>query len=348
MVTMKFLLILFATSIAFSQNISPNCWRDEKCRTANYTSDKWYFGFVEDVITRRQNVAEFRGNLEQTARARMVESIKINIGSHSQATTDYSSVNDMLNINFVRTTQTSADAEVINAFIDSYHDPKTNRIFAFAAVKRSDLVNFYAQMIQSTLSQAQSNIRLAEQLINSDRKRDALQKLSESRKHIETAANYRNFLLAVDIKGGLERSQNEFVNELLKKITALQIEIERPTQIFIATTENTSDIVVSEIQTRLSENNVMVTNNREEANLILEINARICDSRSDGRFHFASACVRAVLTNVRTGRNELTITVNGQREGHLNAYDAGNLAFRTVAPDVWAKISEKFVNKEEK
>ena len=209
--------------------------------------------------------------------------------------------------------------------------------------ERIGLANYYASKIEFNLNEAERNIQLSKQLLGLDRKREAREKLNESRKNIDFSDNYRRLLITADTQNGHSRSQNERMSELLKEISALQIEIERPTQVFIVTMENTSDIVISEIQTRLSENNVMVTKNREEADLILEINARICDSRSNGHFHFAYACVNIVLQNVKTGKNELTLNIEGQNGGGLNAEQAQERAFRSVVPDVWAKIKDKIL-----
>jgi hypothetical protein len=348
MLASRFPLMCFASAILFltpnlahCQNIPANCWRDETCRTANFTSDEWYFGFVQDAVKRKQNVTESRGMLEQSARGRMVESVRINIGSHSQTNTDYSSVSDIENMNFVRTTQTFADAEVINAFIDSYHDTKTNRIYAFAAVRKSDLADFYAAKIEFALNEAKLYIERSKQDLELDKRKEAREKLSDGKKLIDsTADNYRTLLITVDAQNGIKRSQSERVNELLKEIASVLADIEA-SDIMTVFLDGEENIVVAGLQTLLSDNDIIITEKEEEASFILKTEANICNQTSEGGFHFAYACVKMTLTNAKTGRNEFTVNVTGQKQGGLSAQKAGEKALKSVIPDIWAKIENK-------
>ena len=342
----KILLTLFAVSIAFSQNISQNCWRNESCRMRTYPERDWYFAFVEDTIPRRANVAQVRNMLEQHARNRMVERVRTDVISRTsmetrsiQQTQD-GITRETLNIDFEMTSESTAGATVVNSFVDSYHNPKTNKIYAFAAVKRADLADFYASKIEFTLNEAQRNLELSKQLLELDRKREAREKLNESRKLIDLTNNHRTLLVIVDTQNGIKRSQGERINKLLNDIAVFLTEI-KASDVVMLFIDGTQNIVVSGLQTILSENNVIITENKEEASLILRIEAETCNEISDGNFHFAYACVRIVLANTKTGRNELTINFTGQKQGALNARNAGERALRSVVPDVWARIKDK-------
>jgi hypothetical protein len=108
--------------------------------------------------------------------------------------------------------------------------------------------------------------------------------------------------------------------------------------------DNTSsDIIISGLQTILSDNNITITENEKEASFVLKIEGKICNWREDGYFHYANACVKAALINVKTGKNEVLITVNGKKEGGLTAQGAGELAFKSVVSEVWAKIKDKML-----
>jgi len=246
---------------------------------------------------------------------------------------------------FMSAIQISADAELVNSFTDSYNDAKAKKVYAFAAVRKSDLVSHYAQKIESALGEAQRTFELAEQMAKADRKKDAFEKLSSSKKYVESAVPYRNFLLAVDAKSSL--GGGEQANKLLKDIATLQIELEKGTVVFVGGTESiqeqATNIIIPRLQTMLSENNVTVTEKQEEASHILSIESRVCNPRADEHFHYANACIKVVLTNVKTGKNELTITVNGRKEGGLNEQDAGERAFKSAFSELWSKIKDKIM-----
>jgi len=317
------------------------CWQKESCLATTYPESQWYFAFAEGTLGESSEV------LKRQALGRMIETIIVKVSSQSSLKTNFHSKDGSSDeeINFANAIKMSADAELVNSFTDSYNDAKAKKIYAFAAVRKSDLVSHYAQKIESALGEAQRNIELAEQMAKADRKKDALEKLAGSKKLIESAVPYRNFLLAVDAKSGL--GGDERTNKLLKDIATLQIELEKGTTVFVTGTESiqeqTTNIIIPKLQTMLSESNVTVTEKQEEASHILSIESRVCNPRADEHFHYASACIKAILTNARTGKNELTITVNGRKEGGLNAQDAGERAFKSAFPELWSKIKDKIM-----
>jgi hypothetical protein len=228
-----------------------------------------------------------------------------------------------------------------------YSERQNKEVGVVVCMSRSDFMAYCAQMMESSFGEARRNLGLSKQLMEADRKKDALEKLGESRRHVETVAEYRNALLAVDIKSDSERIQEEQISELLKEIAAMKIELESGALVFIAGSESiqnqATEIIVPRIQTMLSENNIKITEKQEEASHILSIDAKVCNPKSDEHFHYASACVKVTFANVRTGKNEIAITVNGRKEGGLDERNAGERAFKSAAAEVWTKIKDKIM-----
>jgi hypothetical protein len=340
---------LFIGCASTPRQAEPPCWRKEQCIAMTYPESEWYLGFAENTIDGKANTAESRMMLEQQARGRMAERIRVDISSRTSTETrsNYRSKDGLgsedISRDFIAAIQTSADAELVNSFADSYHDARSKMVYAFAAVRKADLALYHAKKIEAILGEAERSLRIAEQMTKADRKKDAIEKLTESRKHIESTAPYRSLLLAVDAKS--IQGSDERASELLKSIAALQIEIEKAAAVFVAGTESiheqATNIIIPRLQTLLSESNVIVTEKQEEASHILNIESRICNARSDEHFHYANACVKVVLTNARTGKNEFTINVSGRKEGGLNERDAGERAFRSAAGELWSKIKDK-------
>ena len=304
------------------------CWRNESCRANSYPENEWYLGFAEDTISHKTNAAEFRSLLEQQARGKIAESIRMDVSSRTEIETKSELrsggglSNETINKIFAETIKINAGAELVNTFTDLYQDANGKKIYAFAAVKKSDLAAYYAQIIELNLSEAAHNISLA--------------KLSEAKKNIESTVQYRTLLLIVDAKTGLERSQNERVNELLKEIAAVKASAAAvgAKMFFVAGT----DIIVPGLQAILHDNNIRITENQKEADYILKADANVCNLRSNNGIHYANACVKIVLTNTKTNVNEVTTSITGPKEGGLSAENAGEKAFRSAIPDVWAKV----------
>jgi hypothetical protein len=125
------------------------------------------------------------------------------------------------------------------------------------------------------------------------------------------------------------------------------LELESSVFVFVTGSENiqnkATEIIIPGIQTMLSENNITVAEKQEGASHVLNIDAKVCNAKSDERFYYANACVKVTLTNVRTGKNDITITVNGRKEGALNEYNAGEKAFKSATVEVWTKIKSKIM-----
>jgi len=342
--------------VANAQESPAPCWRSEHCRLSSYSEDEWYLGFAEDTLGNKANAAEIRSTLEQQARSKMVESIRMDVSSRAEAETKgefrsndgFSS--ETINRIFAETISITSGAEVINTFTDSYHDSK--KIYAFAAVRKSDLAAYYAQMIELNLSEAMHSIALSKQLIELGKRKEVFLKLSEARKNVESTAKHRALLVAVDAKAGLERSQGERANELLKEIAMVQADAATRAEIakaavFVTGAETIqdkkSDIIVSGLQTILHDSDVRITENQEESNYILKIDAKICNLRTNNNFHYANACVNVILANTKTNINEVTISITGPKEGDLSVENAGEKAFRSAVSEVWAKVKDKIL-----
>jgi uncharacterized protein (TIGR02145 family) len=137
--------------------------------------------------------------------------------------------------NFGQLIQASASAEVAKSESYSHFDPATNTAYAFTAVRRDDLASYYASQIESGLSEAERILELAEQFVGLGRRIEALDKVAESKKRVESLDFYRDLLAVVDPEKGVERSQGTRTNELLAKIAAAQTAHGRPgVVIFIA------------------------------------------------------------------------------------------------------------------
>jgi hypothetical protein len=300
------------------QNFTPE-WIIEDFRNAAYPSDVWYVGFSQNTLTDRTNVSGFLRTLERDAQNKLIESIIVRISgdtrmqSRSMRTTQGNSVQTESSRDYEQNIRAVASAELANAETRSYHDLKTNKIYALATVRRSDLISYYANRIESALNETQRNLNLSKQLLERDRRREALEKLKECRKILESIVYYRDLLIAVDIENGLKRSQNDRINTVFKEIADLQAKGEVVRFVFVKGTESIAgqptDIVMSGLQTLLSDNNVATTLEQKEADYILGIDAKICNQRSDRNFHYVDACVKVTLTNVKTGVNEITATV---------------------------------------
>ncbi len=346
---MPLLLLLLALPV-LAQNPPPQ-WIQESWRAARYPNAEWYTGFAGNNIKGQPNSETYQ-SIEKEAQKKLIESINVRISGSSTLQTKMASKqggknsSETIDQNYAQQIQMSTSAEIAKAQTYSYHDARNNIIYAFAAVRKSDLADYYATRIEFYLNEAQRGIELSKQLLELDKRKEALEKLDGSKKVIDSTAYYRSLLIIVDSQNGTERSQGERINELLNEIATTQIKAKTKAKakfeampVFITGT----DIIVSDLRAILSENDVAVAENRNKAGYILEIDAKVCNLRANKNFHYANACVNVILTNTKTKANEITASITGPKEGGLSVENAGEKAFRSAASEVWASVKDKIL-----
>jgi len=334
------------------QNIAPQ-WVNDGWRSANYPQSVWFTGFSQDGLKSGANTAAAIQRVEQDARNKMVESISSRITSASRNETFSNRVStgtqskEVVEKTYGQIIQTSTSAVVAKTELYQYHDAQNSRVYAFAAVKKSTLADYYANMIESGLGDAERNIGLAKQSAESGKRKDATDKLAEGRKKIESLDYYRDLLIAVD-DNGLARGQGDRVTRLLKEIDAALVEAESIMPVFVTGTETilsaSADIIVPALQTLLNDNGCRIAENQKDAGYILKIEAKACKAEYDTRFYHSESCVKVTLTNVKTGKAEVTVAnLTGPKESGRNAHEAAEEAFKSVVPQIWEKVSGKIM-----
>ena len=354
MVCIMAAVIFLSPQFLYAQRaaIAPH-WIQESWREVNHPQRDWYTGFSQGAVQRGETVQQVTQRVENEARNRMAQGISVQISGTSQTRTTSNQarqgdkVNETIDREYDQIIQASTNAQVVKTQTFTHHDPQSNIVYAFAAVKRSDLASYYASVIETGLGEAQQGFNTAKQLAEAGNSRGAAEKIVQSKSKIESLGQYRDMLLAVDTENGLKRSQRDRANEMLKELTAAQIELQNVMFVYLTSKETILgeevDIVLSGLQTILTENNARITDSKEKAGFILTIEARVANPRTDGTFHYCNAAVRVNLTNTKTNKSEAVININGPKEGNMTPQAAAEAAFKSVVPAIWARIKDNIV-----
>ncbi|MCL2688845.1 MAG: hypothetical protein FWE57_03220 [Chitinispirillia bacterium] len=351
-VLMTIAVIILSPQFSYSRKfeIAPQ-WIQESWREVSYPQKEWYTGFSQDAVPRNANVAQIIQRVENEARNRMAQGISVHISGTSQTRTTSSQtrqgekVDETIGRDYEQLILASTNAQVVKAQTHSFHDQQNNRVFAFAAVKRSDLAAYYASLIENGLSEARREFDLSKQLAAAGDNRGAAEKTAQSRNKVQSLVPYREMLITIDPENGLKRSQRERADELLKQLTAAQIELQNDLFVYLTSKETIlgeeTDIIISGLQTLLTQSNGRIAADREAAGFVLTIEARVANPKSDGVFHYCNAAVRVNLINTKTNKSEALINVNGPKEGSMTAQSAAEAAFKSAVPVIWAQIKDK-------
>ena len=296
-------ITLFCVQFVYAQASAP-MWINEKWRDTNHPSALWYTGFSEDRLGRNDNLAQSLERLERNAQNKMAEAITVRISSSSTLETASQQrqqgrrVDETIDQRYLQSIQASTSSEIAKAEVRSYHDPKTNRIYAFSAVKKEDLANFYRSKIATLFSFANREFVLAEQLAGQDNRRQALDKISAIEDSMKRVVYWGSALQIVV-------SDNSYVEEELKiwqKVSNMKSQLESGNTLYLDVSgEVDYSRLAAEIQGQ--ESKFRIVRDKSAASFVITIGTRIGScTQNTNRFMFCNASATVTVNNQRSGR----------------------------------------------
>ena len=198
---MKFILCFFGiwVSIAAWTQSNPPIWVHAVYRQINYPPEKWHTGFVQDRLKANGDAGNMLKIMERDAINQLAESIIITVESETQVenTNQQRGGNDKsgsVTTNLKQKVKTVTSATLVNLDINSYYDPETGMLYAFAAIKRSDLATWYQNQLTSDLSKLETAIAVLKKHISAGQKNSARSKIKEATHLLEDIRFYRTMI----------------------------------------------------------------------------------------------------------------------------------------------------------
>ena len=274
-------------------------WVNESYRERNYPTSEWYVGFAFDKLQSGANASSALEKLKKAAQNEMSEGIVVtiksttNINTSSQQRRSANEDSEVITKNYLHAVEMATTATTVKTEVKTHHNPATGEIYAFAAVKRNDLSNYYRKQINVDLNTAEVAVGVSEQLVAAGKKMSAFRKVQEAKQALEKLSSYQALLAAVSTSRDESDLQIERGRDLLLNIENLLIKLEQSTFVYIDCKyekKGTKDDAFSSdptifcdiISQALSENDCSITENKEEADYELTI-ITSTTQRSDGQ-----------------------------------------------------------------
>jgi hypothetical protein len=325
-------------------------WVDEGWRSSKYPQSQWYAGFAQDAVPNAGKLAEVQKRVEKEAQNRMAEGISVRIAAtsttqtKSSQTRSASGTNETIQKDYGQIIGATTNAEVVKSELYTYYDQSTGKIYAFAAVKKSELAAYYLSRMQTLLLAAENDFGLAKQFASAERMGSALEKIAESKKNIAESDKYRDLLTAVDHKDATTAQLMNKGAALLKEVSAFEIKLREAGTVYVTGRESIDGQSVNRLipafQSKLSENKCRVTDNPDDAGFIMTIDVKDCNATSSGKFQYCNACVNVDITT-NSGKSEAKINFTGPKVGWTTIDKACEKAFDDAVSELWKRVQEK-------
>jgi len=335
------LLVLFLAVSLLAQEPTP-MWVQDGWRSSHYPSTEWYTGFARDKAKGNPNQAKFKA-IEKDAQNSLSESIVVHIQGTSSVenASVQKNVNETITRNYKQAVTTASNAVVAKMETYSHFDRESGYIYGFAAVRKTDLAEFYRAKIDNLLSFAENEFSLASQLAEIGKKKSALNKINAIGDSLSRIDYWRNLLQAVASIANDNRSA-----EIMRKINTARIALENSVIIYLKVSG--SEYVAEELPAVLQEKgcNCAASETASEADYYIAVNAkfsRCSKADSDEVYCYASANV-----SVENAKTKKPVSVKiPEGKGGWTGSDRSR-ATEKAFEDLTANIAEKILKEIEK
>ncbi|GHV36432.1 hypothetical protein FACS1894178_7650 [Bacteroidia bacterium] len=354
----KFLTTIIAfCALHFALGQTPQ-WIQSAYREATYPSSQWYTGYSREKLRQGETPANALKRLQKDAQSSLAESIIVNIEGATENRTFSSRVQiagesgEVITNDYQQIIRSSTSATTVKSEMKTYHDPATGFVYAFAAVKASDLNAYYTKQINLDLNKVDVALGMVEQLVAAGKKMSARRQVETAMKTLQGVVYMQDLLAAVNPNSNDDLLQIYRSNDLTSTVNQAIIDLEQSTAVFVECRPlwNTGkgdnagdpDIVCNMVEQLLTENDCRITDDRNEADYVLLLQpSSTCRSDGSGQYGIISyyANCKGELTNKLTNKKTANFSIFNDSECYMagkSADVAANKAFNM--PELKAKI----------
>lgn len=336
------LIALLSATIAAGQ-IAPN-WLKTQDREQNYPASTFIYGFITGNARAGETQASAELRLRKNAQAELTEKILVQVRSSKQLNTERTAqggngANEQINSTFTSNVSTETNLELANIKTDTYSE--NGLLYAFAYVNKYELIGYYTASLNMNVQQLESVLTTAQQLEQSGEK-------SKARTQYETASVLltkielaQDVLVALDAGAATHREKTvQYRNTIVQALARLS----QGVYVFVESSEDmfgkASQLISNKVKSELSKKGCSFTNDRSQADYVVQIKASARKHGEPGQIVFCYADVEVALVKTQSGKTLYQEELS-QKGGHTTYENAARDAFNKVGDTIAANLTEK-------
>lgn len=357
----KVVLFLVVMSVlpltAYSQTVPD--WYDNDLRRMSYPDGAYFVGFAESNRRSGESLDAATKRLKDAARAEAASTIRV----HVKNTTVNKSLSQRLSTmestfrqsarEFTSTTTTSVDMQIPGLQVETWQDPSTGTIAAFAYVKKATLIRQLEKSITIGLTKIETSLDQVDQLVANGQKMQARDLAAKTLPQFAEVDDAQKTLAAVDENADEETLQLQETRALQNRLTGLIAQLKNGINVFLSChayifgTNYTT--LKSEIQGELSKMGCTFVNSAAQSDWAIYITAT---AREHNKMDYgetstyfvyidAKISIDKTATGQRIYENQLP---QGQDTKGKDTHDYNGAArdgYRSVAPILCAIIKQQ-------
>lgn len=337
------LVLVLSTLGSIAQNAP--LWVESEWRQANYPNSSFLTGFAQDVKNSNETVAKATERVKNLAKGNLAGNVLSTI--HSVAESYIQSVeygnNEKIQKTFETQTKAETNATINGIKVDSYYNPQSNYVYAFAYSNRNEVIGYYKAQINMHIQQIEGFIASALQLSEQAEKIKAETEYNKTIPLFAKIEYAQGLLTAIDKDADENGLQIQKSIALRNKVVQSLTELGQGTTLFILCNAQLftapTNLLESKLKAQLATSKYNFVNDSALADWLVIIEAKAEEHNDINQTFFSY--VNATVKLTKRYNNQLVYQDELKEKGGsaINYNDAAKKAYAEIAH----KINEQLI-----
>ena len=294
-------------------------WCNDTWRATNYPREQYVQGFIIGTIQAGETIEQTYQRLKKKAQAEALQ-------------------------NIIATQNMIKDIPTLS--VESWHNPQTNEVFAFAWVKKEDLTRTLKKQIISHITRAEMAIEEAEGLLAEGEKSAARKAIAKAIEYLQQVEEQQKVVQSVDSNIEMEDIAVAESNALKQRATTLYQQLKNGVSVYIGGEVTVFDksypTFINQIKQQISGMGCTFTTNEAEADWVIRLKGTTQEYNTLQNSSYSAFVVMADVAIEIAKRGQMIYSGNVSQKGvHTNNTEqAAKEAYSEASKAIAAQINE--------
>lgn len=304
---------------SFSNQVAMPSWCNNEWRSNNYPRALYLQGFIVGEQQMGESIEQTHQRLKEKAQAEALQNI--------------SAAQNMIK-------------DIPTLSVESWHNPQTNEVFAFAWAKKEDLTRTLKKQIISHITRAEMAIEEAEGLLAEGEKGATRKAIAKAIEYLQQVEEQQKVVQSVDSSTEMEDIAFAESNALKQRVTALQQQLKTGVSVYIGGEVTVFDksypTFIQQIKQEISPMGCTFTTNEAEADWVIRLQGTTQEYNTMQKSSYSTFVVMADVAIEIAKRGQIIYSGNVSQKGvHTNNTEqAAKEAYSEASKVIAAQINE--------
>ena len=314
----RFTAFTQCNSFVEKQDVAP-FWCNDTWRATNYPREQYVQGFVIGTIQAGESIEQTHQRLKEKAQAEALQNI--------------SATQNMIK-------------DIPTLSVESWHNPQTNEVFAFAWAKKEDLVRTLKKQIISHITRAEMAVEDADGLLAEGEKSAARKAIAKAIEHLQQVEEQQKVVQSVDSNTEMEDIAFAESNALKQRATALQQQLKNAVNVYVGGEikifGKSYPLFIQQIKQEISPMGCTFTTNEAEADWVVRLHGTTQEYNTLQKKSYSAFVVMAEVTTEIAKQGQIIYSGNVSQKGvhTINTEQAAKEAYAEASKAIAAQINE--------